>query len=589
LAGYKYMVPRTFGKQIIFGFFLCVLAALLILWSFSTPRVASSEKQVYIASDEAMNLSVLDGITAADNSEEEMNGKDEVKAVIVPHHLVASKSIALGIKTLALSKPDVVVIISPDHYGKCPKMLCTSNGSYRTFFGETEVSEEDVSLLKKTSDIIESSTLFSEEHGIYSVVPFIKHYLPNAQILPLVISQKSKGSEQDRKEMLSPLEPILSRKDVGVIVSSDFSHYLPLAEANKMDTETQSSFCSGDDTKILKLQNPSQSDCPLCLWLLEKEAQKLGFWNPEMLAHTNSAELLEDRSAKETTSHFVFALSTAPTSSECAKTGAKILIVGDMVFDRYIRQTMEKHGTDFPLSCVDDMLKSADLVVGNLEGPITDFPSVSVGTKIGSPNNFKFTFSTTTAEMLFRHNIKLVTLGNNHINNFGKNGIASTGKYLEAAGVSFFGGLKGSQPLYRTELNSERVSFVSYNQFSGDPAAKIAETITEEKAEGRTVIVYTHWGEEYIDPPEYVRNMTADFAKSGADIIIGSHPHVVLSHEQIGDTIVYYSLGNFVFDQYFSKKVRQGLALELNILDGKISIVEHPTILETDGRTCEAE
>jgi hypothetical protein len=89
------------------------------------------------------------------------------------------------------------------------------------------------------------------------------------------------------------------------------------------------------------------------------------------------------------------------------------------MFDRRIREITEKTGGDYIFSCIDDLLKSVDLVVGNLEGPITKNKSVSKGSVVGSSDNYRFTFPTTTAELLFRHNIRAVTLGNNHINNFG--------------------------------------------------------------------------------------------------------------------------------------------------------------------------
>src|SRR6185369_1050006 len=59
----------------------------------------------------------------------------------------------------------------------------------------------------------------------------------------------------------------------------------------------------------------------------------------------------------------------------------RVLVLGDLFFDRYIRQTIDTRGGDYVFSCVDDVLRDSDLTVGNLEGPITDHPSVSVGTK----------------------------------------------------------------------------------------------------------------------------------------------------------------------------------------------------------------
>ena len=80
------------------------------------------------------------------------------------------------------------------------------------------------------------------------------------------------------------------------------------------------------------------------------------------------------------------------------------------------------------------------------------------------------------------------------------------------------------------------------------------------------------------------------FAEAGASAIIGSHPHVVLEREDIGNTVVYYSLGNFIFDQYWNDEVSHGRAVLLHIpsdQNKKISVTEYTTIAQTDGRVCE--
>lgn len=99
---------------------------------------------------------------------------------------------------------------------------------------------------------------------------------------------------------------------------------------------------------------------------------------------------------------------------------AKILFVGDMFFDRQIRKIIYSKGEDYIFSCVHDFLKEADAVVGNLEGPITEKASISLVSQPGDSNNFTFTFPTITAKLLAKNNIKIVSLGNNHIGNFGK-------------------------------------------------------------------------------------------------------------------------------------------------------------------------
>jgi poly-gamma-glutamate synthesis protein (capsule biosynthesis protein) len=278
------------------------------------------------------------------------------------------------------------------------------------------------------------------------------------------------------------------------------------------------------------------------------------------------------------------------TDAETKAGDANILFVGDMFFDRHIRKTIETVGADFVFSCIYPLLSRADFAVGNLEGPITDNPSVSSGTNPEDPDHFRFTFPSSVANALKGNNFSVVNLGNNHIGNFGREGIQRTKEYLDASRVAYFGGLANDEPVYRKDIHGIPLSFVSYNQFGGSPDTDVADVIRLEKSVGRTVLVYTHWGEEYSSTTPRMKETATLFADAGASAIIGSHPHVVLESEYIGNTLVYYSLGNFIFDQYWNDEVSHGRAVLLHISpehNKKISVTEYTTIAQTDGRVCE--
>jgi poly-gamma-glutamate synthesis protein (capsule biosynthesis protein) len=286
--------------------------------------------------------------------------------------------------------------------------------------------------------------------------------------------------------------------------------------------------------------------------------------------------------------------STSTRADIAEATTTTMLFVGDMFFDRHIRLAAAKNGGDYLFSCIDPLFESVDMVVGNLEGPITANASVSVGTKQDNPQHFQFTFPTSTAAVLARHNVRLVNLGNNHIANFGKSGIAATHGYLEKAGVAYFGGIVGNSPIYRARYRGRPFSFVNYNQFGGESAKVVASRIAQEKSWGSTVIVYTHWGDEYAYGVASMQKAARLFAENGADVIIGSHPHVVLDSARIGQTLIYYSLGNFIFDQYFNARVKNGLAVALTFsavssTPALVNVQEYPVVLKTDGRTCLVE
>jgi poly-gamma-glutamate synthesis protein (capsule biosynthesis protein) len=275
---------------------------------------------------------------------------------------------------------------------------------------------------------------------------------------------------------------------------------------------------------------------------------------------------------------------------------ATVLFGGDMMFDRSIRTTMEVRGDDFIFSCIDEVLLSADVVVANLEGPITAHASVSVGSTMGSSENYYFTFATSTAALLARHAVFLVNLGNNHILNFGTDGVAQTKRYLSDAGVSYFGD-PISQSAAVSVINGVPLAFITFNEFTpktyGGAAGSAASTLAQirkAKVGGYLPMVYAHWGIEYASTsPAYVRGLAHQFVDAGAKLVIGSHPHVVEEHEEYNGASIYYSLGNFIFDQYFSDAVDHGLLLRVTFdANGVAAIEELPTHLTTDRRVCPA-
>src|SRR3989338_661961 len=280
---------------------------------------------------------------------------------------------------------------------------------------------------------------------------------------------------------------------------------------------------------------------------------------------------------------------------------ATIIFGGDIMFDRSVRKAVDVKGGNFIFSCIDETLKSSDLIVANLEGPITNHASVSATSTPGGEFNYTFTFPPATAGLLYKHKVRIVNLRNNHILNFGTAGVRSTISELENAGVWYFG-----DPIHHSVYLEHAFSpiifaFINYNEFAPTEHTNIleyvgmssttVESIQKTRARGYIPIVYTHWGEEYATTSSaYSRELAHSFIDAGAEIVIGSHPHVVQEHEIYNGKHIYYSLGNFIFDQYFSDDVRRGLLLRVVFgTEGVKSIKEIPVYLETDRRTCPVE
>ena len=252
------------------------------------------------------------------------------------------------------------------------------------------------------------------------------------------------------------------------------------------------------------------------------------------------------------------------------KNYVQLLFVGDVMFDRGIRYYAKEGGSnEFIFDKVAPTLADNDLVVANLEGPITDEKSKSAGTVAGSTNNYFFTFDPSVAGTLFHENIKMVDLGNNHILNFGRAGLASTKSYLDKAGVGYFGASDYPKSTSE-EIGGVKITFISYNEFSASPndteQKSTIEEIQKAKNYSDIIIVFSHWGVEYSPTPtDDMRTLAHQFVDAGADLVIGSHPHVIEPAEVYNGKRIYYSLGNFIFDQYFNENVRNGLGVMVRI------------------------
>lgn len=268
----------------------------------------------------------------------------------------------------------------------------------------------------------------------------------------------------------------------------------------------------------------------------------------------------------------------------------KILFLGDLMFDRWIRQVSETKGGDFVFQKVESLLGGEDLVVGNLEGPITDKASISVNSDFGSADNYVFTFPPLTAADLSKENIKLVNLGNNHILNQGAAGLADTENFLDAAKVNYFGDPQNQAARIKLyAAGGVRIAFVNYDQFMANAAVTTLADIHSAKAQGADIVIlYTHWGTEFVAEPEQkIKNLAHQFIDAGADLIIGSHPHVIQTKEIYKGKTIYYSLGNFIFDQYFSPETQKGMGVEASIEAStkKISLREYNFSLLKSGQT----
>jgi len=241
-----------------------------------------------------------------------------------------------------------------------------------------------------------------------------------------------------------------------------------------------------------------------------------------------------------------------------------ILFVGDMMFDRGVARRSKEYGLEWLLEDVEDLFLDSDMVVGNLEGTITKFPSVAqVDNTI-----LRFTFDPLVAPLLKKYNFSAVSLANNHSSDFGEEGYLETKKYLDNEGVQFFGTALNNKVLSTTlEEGKERICLIGYHDNFLFNSVSAFEEIERTKVGCTFVVLFAHWGEEYKTVQnERQENLAHAFIDAGVDLVIGAHPHVVQPLEIYNGRAIFYSLGNFIFDQYFSFNTTHGVAVRL-VLD----------------------
>lgn len=255
------------------------------------------------------------------------------------------------------------------------------------------------------------------------------------------------------------------------------------------------------------------------------------------------------------------------------------LAVGDIMLSRNVAGTMAKNGKDayFPFRGLEDLLHETDFNFGNLESPFSGSDSYN------PTGSLVFNAPTWTMPGLAQYNFKVLNLANNHAMDQGKDGILYTKKLLtENHLVSLGVGKDLTEAWQGGVYNAKgvRVGFVgaSFSSLNDggkatnnyvariEDVAKLKASIQELKKKSDFVIATMHAGTEYTRTPNASQTAFARAAiDAGADMVIGAHPHWAQTFEKYKDKYIFYSLGNFVFDQMWSQDTKEGLTLKITL------------------------
>ena len=240
-----------------------------------------------------------------------------------------------------------------------------------------------------------------------------------------------------------------------------------------------------------------------------------------------------------------------------------VMLTGDILLDRGVRKAIEHHGVDHLFSDgVDSVFHAAQVVVGNLECPAT---------VIEAPVFKKFIFRAEPSwlEALQRHGVTHLNLANNHSIDQGRRGLIDTKENILAAGMVPIGAganmAEASEPVLLAEqprkvwlVPSLRLALENYAYLtdkpcvSQEPMDSLLQRVYRLRQQDSTavIIVSLHWGAEHKLVPVPRQRLDAHLLiQAGADVLVCHHTHTLQTIEDYQGHMIYYSVGNFIFDQ----------------------------------------
>ena len=268
------------------------------------------------------------------------------------------------------------------------------------------------------------------------------------------------------------------------------------------------------------------------------------------------------------------------------KDKTSLVFTGDIGFDRYMYGKWDDE--ELLSSEVLDFLHSADHVIANVEGPVAE---AEQNTTQSGVQQLLHTIDPAATKVFRKMNADIWNICNNHIMDAGEYGIRCTLREAEKFGAQTIGaGMnidEARKPVILHEAGGIGMFGVGYQRacrkadtdkpgcYSWSDLDAIQQTIDDIKKTCRWCIVVAHAGEEFTPlPSPYTRERYHKYLEMGADIVVAHHPHVPMNYETVGDKIIFYSLGNFIFDTDYQRSQFNtdiGLLIKLNFTEDEFT------------------
>jgi gamma-polyglutamate biosynthesis protein CapA len=249
-----------------------------------------------------------------------------------------------------------------------------------------------------------------------------------------------------------------------------------------------------------------------------------------------------------------------------------IYFTGDVMLGRYV-ETLLARDQIKPFDFM-RLFSSSSAVVINFES------AIALPHRQTPSGGMQFSTALASLAILDELSVTHASLANNHARDYGLSGYQNAFAELAARRITPFGDAArvATTSLTYIPYGEETIGIIGLHTLFVTPTAEALTPLFAELAASSTIqIAYVHWGNEYQLTHSPAQG---EFAKLlvdlGTDIIIGHHPHVTQDIELIDDVPVFYSLGNFIFDQYFSPEVQEGLVLGFTLTPDSYEFALHP-------------
>jgi AmmeMemoRadiSam system protein B len=481
----------------------------------------------------------------------------KVTGIAVPHHLLAADLIARGFWAASGNAYHRVILVSPDHFTKSRRPFATTRRDIETPFGTIHTDKDVASALLSNGGLFDDSDLFKQEHGIAALLPFVKHFFPDASIVPIAVSYGSTRSDWDAA--VAMLEKLV---EPGTLIgqSTDYSHYLTHEVAVRRDQETLNVIAANDLDAVSRLTQPDHMDSKGSQYVQMRLQAGVNRARGIVIASRSSAEY--SAIGMKTTSYIVTVYSSgAEGGSKLRYSDQDIVYVGgDTFIGRWLTQPLADPAVaNHVVTAVQAVTGGAPLIL-NLEGALLDDPPQGINPELHVMH------ASLAMPILKALNVRAASLANNHSNDLGRNGLEESVAILQRAGIA---PLLHMQPVDLDRFGLVAVNFIGARDHRHYPVAKSPADLQELcRMKARSpLIAFVHWGEEYTraaQPADYAAAQALHAC--GANAIIGAHSHQAapgIEAMQGGEFQMVFSLGNLLFDQKSDRASSSLLELRL--------------------------